>query len=217
MSQTPDFQWTVDLFGDRSLNEKGWDTLTDSIDAADLESTIHDAVVDAMVKALPMPKGDRDHPMDWYSVRVNALPIGAAMKTPPAQVWPTFPEMTQTRKDLLDGLAALAKWCETCPEDMLPTVAAYVNPKEETAKEAEKIARALASVRKTMLPDFFVLKRDFGPISCKSIFYRSAVCTSRVVGTRTIPATEAREVDVLEWTCAPLLSESTSTEAQALP
>jgi len=64
----PDWRFTVDLTGDRSLTEKGWDVLADAIDAASLVGVIEQAVIFELRRALP-----RD--ADWYTLHVTETPV----------------------------------------------------------------------------------------------------------------------------------------------
>jgi hypothetical protein len=70
---TPDFIFTVFVYGGQQLNEKGMDRFYDAVRIADLEDVIHDAVTEAISKQLPDsdPPGE---PMDWFSVKVEDTP-----------------------------------------------------------------------------------------------------------------------------------------------
>jgi hypothetical protein len=81
MTQAADFLYRVELTGARRLTERGWDVLTDAIDAADLTRVIHDAVVDALHAALPHEPEDDRAREEWYDLAVTALPLGAAPAT----------------------------------------------------------------------------------------------------------------------------------------
>ena len=78
------------------------------------------------------------------------------------------------------------------------------------------IARAFGTSEKQFNGDLFSISRQFGALRLKFISDRKAVCTARVVGTRTIPARPAepeREVEVVEWDCEPILSHDEVGEA----
>jgi hypothetical protein len=123
-----------------------------------------------------------------------------------------------------EGLRQIADWYEAHPETALPYdnmgsgyLTVYHEP--ETKERVAEIARALGHAEKdfTSISDRFILKRSFNGVGLRFVFDRKAVCTARVVGTRTIaaqPAREAqpeREVDVIEWDCHAILSEPEAT------
>ena len=73
---TADYTWTVALTGASHLTERGWDVFADAVDSIDAEGLLHDAIVDALDRALPKdPTGDERHdappPMDWYDITVT--------------------------------------------------------------------------------------------------------------------------------------------------
>ena len=69
-----DWVWTVSLTGDAALTERGFDTLADAVDAADLPAAIHDAIVTALAHALPRDGGDHA-PVAWYDLSIVCPPI----------------------------------------------------------------------------------------------------------------------------------------------
>lgn len=70
MKQKPDWAWTVELRADPLLTERGWDELLDAIAAADLESVIYDAILDALAKTLPRQR-EQDPYLDWYILTIR--------------------------------------------------------------------------------------------------------------------------------------------------
>lgn len=83
MRGQPDWTYTVKLWGDRALNDKGWDTLLDALDNADLEGEIGAAVQAAVTKYLPRPPREREVP-EWFECEVQELDAGAAICPDPA-------------------------------------------------------------------------------------------------------------------------------------
>ena len=114
-----------------------------------------------------------------------------------------------TSQEFASSLRLIADWYDEHPD--MPTLDELrVYHVRETREEAARIARALMPVDKQAESDVFKLSRTFGAVPLQFIFYRSTVCTPRVVGTRTIkaiPAQPARDVDVIEWDCNALLGE----------
>ena len=122
-------------------------------------------------------------------------------------------------KDFAEGLRQIADWYEANPDVACPAgqLDVYDEP-ENKARVADLLRRLGNPIKKEALgDDLFTFTRMFNGIALRFVFYRSTVCTSRVVGTRTIPAESAREatpervVDVIEWDCGALLSESEAT------
>ena len=118
-------------------------------------------------------------------------------------------------KEYASGLRQLADWIEAHPSIDPPDGILNVcslNTKEEAAA----CLKALAPCKKEYQETMFKLIREFGPISLRFIFYRAAVCTKKVVGTRHIEAyTKAAEMipaqhfdahdeEIVEWECGPI-------------
>jgi hypothetical protein len=103
------------------------------------------------------------------------------------------------------GLRAMAAWYEDHPQAPVPASPAIrVTNMEETKEAAAGLARMLGTCDKMYSDAFFRLTRDFGGVSLEFVFYRSSVCTRRVIGTKLIPAqpaTPEREVELVEWDC----------------
>ncbi|KKM80227.1 hypothetical protein LCGC14_1342100 [marine sediment metagenome] len=87
--------------------------------------------------------------------------------------------------------------------------------KKEDIETAGKIAQGLKTFEKDIDDTFFRLIKRFGDVSLRYVFYRSAVCTKRVVGTKTetkmVPASNTPmvekeiETEIIEWDCPTLL------------
>lgn len=112
--------------------------------------------------------------------------------------------------DFAIGLRQIADWYEAHQEVKLPELKLSVYTETETPQRAAELVRMLGSVTKEMEPSFFVLTRSFNGIALRFAFYRSTLCTRRVVGTRLIPAQPARperEEEIVEWDCHAILQE----------
>ena len=119
--------------------------------------------------------------------------------------------------DILRDLQELIDFLDAHPELLRPSnieIGVYDFPKEDI-ETAGKIAQALKTFEKDTDETFFRLVKKFGNVSIKYVFYRSAVCTKRVIGTKTetkmIPASDAPmiektiETEIIEWDCPALL------------
>jgi hypothetical protein len=81
---------------------------------------------------------------------------------------------------------------------------------EEVAKWLAARTRELGNVSKRSTSDYLAVGRKFGPVLLEYLVPRDAVCTSRVVGKKTIKKAvnttyEEVEVDEIEWDCNPIL------------
>lgn len=77
-----------------------------------------------------------------------------------------------------------------------------VNTFVDTREEAATVARA-GSWRKVYAGDWFSLRREFsGEVVLDVNIQRAQVCERVVVGTETVPAQPAHEVEIVEWRCA---------------
>ena len=121
-----------------------------------------------------------------------------------------------TASEYADGLRQLADWIEAHPDIKTPETTiscCSVNSKEEAAS----VLLALKPCRKHFGPDMFSIKRDFGPLTLSFLFYRTDVCTRRVIGTRHVEArlVPEREEEIVEWDCPEaLLRADAATEAE---
>ena len=118
------------------------------------------------------------------------------------------------------GLLALADYYAahaTCPQLSMPS-SAYVGTGEEAKHCLQAIARSVPTTIKEYSDEgLFYLIVDFGGnVIVKFFTGRQSVCEKKVVGTRIIPAKhvdahdeEAREEQIVEWICAPLLEGDT--------
>ena len=104
----------------------------------------------------------------------------------------------EDRQAFIQGLRELADFLETREAVPLPNgfFSRYTFPTDFAAA-----AKALGSFEKAPSKDFFGAERKFGPITLRVFTDRSAVCTRKVVGTRTIHAEPERTVEVVEWEC----------------
>jgi len=131
-----------------------------------------------------------------------------------------------TATEYAAGLRELADWIEAHPERPRPsgTLTVYsLNSREEAAA----CLQALGTCKKEYTEDNFYLSREFGPIKLTFMFYRSAICSRRVVGqkqvgTQVIPASITPETiipahteDIIEWDCGESLLAPTTEESAA--
>jgi len=117
-----------------------------------------------------------------------------------------------TNDDFAAGLRAVAAWFETHPEIPAPSgLRIPVYGMDDTKESVAIQIRALGNAKKEYDNDFFRLTREFGPIEVSIVSYRTAVCTARVVGRKTVaavPAVPEHDVDIVEWDCEPILDQS---------
>ena len=118
---------------------------------------------------------------------------------------------------IADGLRELASWYEAHPEIhelfAFPEISVASFP-TESKPVVQQIAKALGSFDKDF-SSLLELKKNFGPVKLRFVFWRDAVCTKRVVKTETVEetvpdpdapkVTRLREREVVEWDCPPLL------------
>ena len=115
------------------------------------------------------------------------------------------------------GLRELADWIEAHENMDLPSTEALTIYSLNTKQEAACCLAAMMPCKKEYKGELFALIRDFGPIKLKAVFYRNAVCTRRVVGTKEvgteiIPARltpeqviPAHTREIVEWDCESIL------------
>ena len=117
-------------------------------------------------------------------------------------------------QEFVSGLRALADWYESHPEMPVPMYTPfnvwvdihYSDPVEVKALIADFARKLPGKVSKESNEQTFKVSADFGGgITLGAGALRSVVCTPKQVGTRIIPATEAREVPIYEWDCDPIL------------
>jgi hypothetical protein len=112
-----------------------------------------------------------------------------------------------TRNEFIEGLYVLAKWYKDNPDFPLPnrdTLELTIS-QLDTKEEALQFAAKFAPLKKEYGGDIFSLIKTVGPFEIKAVFWRKAVCTRRVVGTRKVGAVPEHDVEVVEWDCNPLL------------
>lgn len=126
-----------------------------------------------------------------------------------AQQWPDVDCLAE-RAQFLAGLRAVAAWYEQHPDMPIPLSPSIVVCGNDTRKQAQRIARALAPCDKDMSTGYLVLQRRFAGVELQFIFSRAAVCTARVLGTREIPERiiPARTEEIVEWECGSVLGDA---------
>ena len=112
-----------------------------------------------------------------------------------------------TSKDFVDGLRAIADWYEAHPWVAPPLYPEFIHSAIDSKDEAVTIAEALKPCVKDYSAELFVLRRQFGPILFKALFWRNALCERRVVGVKDVPerTVPAHTEEIVEWDCHPLL------------
>ncbi len=118
-----------------------------------------------------------------------------------------------TGKEFSAGLRAIADWYDEHPEAPVPYAPRIGVSADDNVETARSIARMLGKADKAFSDSTFSLSRTFGGVILDFVFWRSAVCTKRVVGTKTIPAKPAapeRIEEVVEWDCAPIFEDKTA-------
>ena len=104
MRGQPDWTFTVQVWADRSLTERGWDVLADALDAADLPTVLEQAALDAIHAALPRQPDDRPW-ADWYALVVaEEVAFGATICPDPAH------HLTPPIKSAVAGATPRSHW-----------------------------------------------------------------------------------------------------------
>jgi hypothetical protein len=126
-----------------------------------------------------------------------------------------------TRKELIDGLRAVAYFYESHPEvyddGTRVSIGNYVFENEKQI--FADTAKALGRCEKDYSSDYFKISKDFSErVSLYFIAARETVCERVVVETRVVPEhvipAQAEQIvpekteEVVEWRCAPLLAAS---------
>ena len=123
------------------------------------------------------------------------------------------------REALIDGLRGLAAFLETHPDVPRPssTCGFYVfcANKEEMAQAAKSVGGRL---EKSATTNYFMLRKDFGPLRLEIAVEREQICERVVVGTKVVPAkpecvlpaTPETVEEVIEWRCSSVLEPATA-------
>lgn len=106
------------------------------------------------------------------------------------------------------GLRDLADWFDAHPDIRLPYDPSFSVYGYDTLDEAAHLARVLAPCQKDASSDLFYLIKTFGPIKLSFMFWRSTVCTKRVVRTEAVPkqVIPAHTREIAEWDCRSILA-----------
>ena len=102
------------------------------------------------------------------------------------------------------------------PLQYLPSIEVFP---DDTREEVVRIARVLGGyVTKKADGHLLVLVKDFGGVSLRVLFARSAVCESRVVGVRHVEerVVPAHDVEEVEWDCGPILGDPEQLPREAV-
>ena len=109
-----------------------------------------------------------------------------------------------------EGLRALADWYEQHPDVEHPGELSVYGA-ADTRERAAEIARMFGRATKSFTgvgDELMELRHDFGGgVALRFVFNRDAVCSRRVVGTRTVPerVIPAHTEEMVEWDCEPIL------------
>ena len=128
--------------------------------------------------------------------------------------------MSKTSTELVTYLRAVADFYEEHPKAPLPLwltgldLGVYL-----TEDNAKQVLASIGSFTKTFEGERFVATKEMGGGILEFRVGRESVCTKRVVGTKTVPASfepkrvtpakfiEAHEEEIVEWDCEPILAE----------
>ncbi len=128
--------------------------------------------------------------------------------------------MTEQSAALVRDLQSLIDFLGAHPELPLPTTFdfAIYDFETEDLDCAKEIAKSLGTFDKDINDTFFMLKKRFGTVALRYVFYRNSVCAKRVIGTKTetkmVPEANAKmvekvvETEIVEWDCPSLLDET---------
>lgn len=114
---------------------------------------------------------------------------------------------THSHADLIRGLREFADFLEsrpTAPTPYFSTINAFVGSKADLADAA----RAMAPCQKSHYDKWIYVRRVFGPFSYDVNLAKQESCEGKVVGVRHVPevVTPARDEEIVEWDCAPILA-----------
>lgn len=138
-------------------------------------------------------------------------------------------ELTQLQKFII-SLRDLADYYEQHPETPVPQHPGFNIFASSDAEQAKQQLRNFGSFEKEFLDNWFVARKEFGPIRLELNAAREQVCRKVVVGTRAIPEhiipaqpetiVPAHTEEITEWQCEPILPPVESVQlarAQAEP
>ncbi len=116
-----------------------------------------------------------------------------------------------TTFEFAKSLRLIAKWYEKHPDAPVDS-APYLNVSSGCVDvgTAARVVRMLGCCDKDYGESLVTLTRNFGGVDLRFLFWRSAVCERKVVGTMTVPqrVVPAYTREIVEWDCHPLLEPS---------
>jgi len=119
-------------------------------------------------------------------------------------------------------LRAAADFWEAHPEIKLPYTQQLDYAHLDEKEEAAAVMRALGACEKIYNGEYFHIRKKMGAGALDFLFYRSKVCTRKVVGVETQPAIfveahtiPAKTVEIVEWDCEPILATEDGEEEAA--
>lgn len=120
--------------------------------------------------------------------------------------------------DYAQALRGLADFYEAHPDIAIPLPQIVnVYGVEDTKEMVSQTIEILKPCRKEWDGSLLKITRDFGGVTLKFVFERSAVCTRRVVGHKTVPSIYYPEhtEEIIEWDCAPSILAGAEEEGIA--
>lgn len=120
-------------------------------------------------------------------------------------------EISTRTQETIAGLRAAADWLEAHPVvattgDVTIQLDTYGDDNDR--ERAGAMLRILGPCAKGWGASMLTLRKMMSPgVQIVAYFWRDAICTARQVGTRTVPASLAREEPIYEWDCPALLGE----------
>lgn len=111
--------------------------------------------------------------------------------------------MNDTQRDWITGLRDMADWFEQHPDRIPPYLPVTVNLFADDRDDLIAYAREFGKADKSVVNDWFALRKRFGPHAIDANLPREEICRKVVTGTRQVPAQmiEAREEEIVEWVC----------------
>lgn len=132
-------------------------------------------------------------------------------------------------REFSQGLRDLADFVDSHQDIELPYINPFTAYGYSSKEDAAMLLRRLGGCEKKYEGELFALVKSFGPLAIRYVFMRQAVCEAVVVGKRivpaepekivpakVIPAIAAREEDVIEFRCQPILGRGASIVDMAI-
>jgi len=110
------------------------------------------------------------------------------------------------RQRTIDDMRDFLDFIEANPIVPMPYFGS-VNAYPQGGVDIKDVVKALGNVKKSTMPSFFTVTRNFGNLTFGVNFSRSDVCERKVVGTKVIPERiiQEYEIEIIDWICPPSL------------